>query len=200
MTEKSTADAASTDLSYSYRPSLLGAGWTFQLMPSGIAWTAGIKSGFLRYGNVTLIRMSFRPISMQWHRFTTSVWSEDGQKIHVISTSWKSLVEQERLDDAYSMFVEELHRRVAAASSGFRCEKGINRFLYWPGVLALACVSLGLAFLVTRALQASAWGGAIFVGGFLLLFLWQAGAFFRRNKPGIYSPHALPAELMPDRG
>jgi hypothetical protein len=28
---------------------------------------------------------------------------------------------------------------------------------------------------------------------------WQGGNFFRRNRPGFYSPEALPAELLPKR-
>ena len=39
--------------------------------------------------------------------------------------------------------------------------------------------------------------GAAFIGAFLLLFLWQGGNFFRRNKPGVYRAEAPPPELMP---
>jgi hypothetical protein len=48
-----------------------------------------------------------------------------------------------------------------------------------------------------RALQADARAGAAFVAGFLALFLWQGGNFFRRNRPGLYRPDAIPAALMP---
>ena len=58
-------------------------------------------------------------------------------------------------------------------------------------------MALGLAFLVVRALQADAKGGAAVIGGFLALFLWQGGNFFGRNRPCLYRPDALPAELMP---
>ena len=51
--------------------------------------------------------------------------------------------------------------------------------------------------LIVRALQSDAKGGAAFIAGFLVLFLWQGGNFFRRNRPGLYRPEALPAELMP---
>jgi hypothetical protein len=46
-------------------------------------------------------------------------------------------------------------------------------------------------------LQADTKAGAAFVGCFLLLLLWQGGNFFRRNRPGVYRPEALPAELLP---
>jgi hypothetical protein len=48
-----------------------------------------------------------------------------------------------------------------------------------------------------RSLQAGAAGGAVFVVIFLGVFLWQAGTFFRRNRPGTYAPDALPSLVMP---
>ena len=49
------------------------------------------------------------------YRFLTEVWTADGPKLQIASTSWKSLVEHERLDEAYRVFVTELCRRVGAA-------------------------------------------------------------------------------------
>jgi len=51
--------------------------------------------------------------------------------------------------------------------------------------------------LIVRALQVDAMSGAAFIGGFLVLLLWQGGTYFRRNRPGVYRPDALPAALMP---
>jgi len=189
--------AAREGATYTYRPSLLGAPWEFKLGDSGIDWTAGARSGRVAYAKVRCVRMSYRPMSMQSHRFTTEVWAEDGTKLQIVSTSWKSMVEQVRQDEPYSAFVRELHRRLAGAGAPVRFEQGKNAWLYWPGLIAFAGINLGLAFLVMRALQAGAKGGAAFISAFLLLFLWQGGDFFRRNRPGLYRPDALPAELMP---
>ena len=54
---------------------------------------------------------------MQTHRFITEIWSADNPKIQIVSVSWRSIMEQERLDNAYSAFVTELHRRLAAAGA-----------------------------------------------------------------------------------
>jgi hypothetical protein len=197
MTTGPEAEPAPEDVAYSYRPALLGAAWTFRLTEGGIEWTAGAKSGRMPYGKVRRIRMTYRPMSMQSHRFTTEIWAQDGQRLHIVSTSWKSMVEQERLDRPYVAFVGELHRRVAEAAPAVRCEKGSNPYRYWPGLIAFAGLSFGVAALVVRALQEAAIGGAVFVAAFLLLFLWQGGNFFRRNRPGLYSPAAPPPELMP---
>ncbi len=134
---------------------------------------------------------------MQSHRFVTELWADGAPKLEIVSSSWKSMVEQERLDKPYSAFVAELHRRIALAAAPARFEQGSNPLLYWPGLIIFAGVALGLAVLIVRALQVDAMGGAAFIGGFLVLFLWQGGNFFRRNRPGVYRPEALPAELMP---
>jgi hypothetical protein len=195
MNGKSTG--AGDPFAYAYRPSLLGAAWEFRLAGDGIDWAAGRKGGHIPFRAVRRLRMSYRPASMQSHRFMTELWADGAPKLEILSSSWKSMVEQERLDGRYTAFVAELHRRIALAAAPARFEKGSNPLLYWPGLIVFIGVSLGLALLVVRALQANAKGGAVFIGGFLALFLWQGGNFFRRNRPGRYSPEALPADLLP---
>lgn len=107
------------------------------------------------------------------------------------------MVEQERLDKPYSAFVAELHRCIMLAAAPARFEHGSNRLMYWPGLIVFAGVALALGLLTVRALQTGAIGGAAFVGAFLTLFLWQGGNYFRRNRPGLYRPDALPADVMP---
>jgi hypothetical protein len=189
--------SAGEPVAYAYRPSLLGAAWQFKLTGDGIDWATGHRAGHIPFRNVRRLRMSYRPASMQSHRFMTELWAEGGLKLKILSSSWKSMVEQERLDKPYAAFIAELHRRIALAAVPARFEQGSHPLLYWPGLLAFAGVALGLALLVVRALQADSKGGAALIGGFLVLFLWQSGNFFRRNRPGLYRPEALPSELMP---
>jgi len=188
---------APENTTYSYRPSLLGAAWEFNLANDCIEWRAGRRSGRTPFRDIRRLRMSFKPANMQWHRFLTEIWANGSPKLKIVSSSWKGMLEQERLDRSYSAFIAELHRRIALAGAPARFEQGSHPLLYWPGLIAFAGVALGLALLVLLALQGQAKGGAAFIGGFLVLFLWQGGNFFRRNQPGLYRPEALPAELMP---
>jgi hypothetical protein len=185
--------------SYAYRPSLLGAPWEFNLTEHGIDWSVGQKSGRVAWRDIRRLRMSFRPVSMQSQRYLTEIWAERSPKLEIVSSSWKSMVEQVRLDADYSAFVDELHRRLAGAGSTARFEQGSPALLYWPGLVIFVGVAFGLAGLAVRTLQAKTLGGAAFVGIFLALFLWQGGNFFRRNRPGTYSVDAPPVELMPGR-
>lgn len=197
--------AATDDADYSYRPSLLGAPWSFRLTAAGLAWQAGRRSGLVPYRAIRRVRLSFKPSSMQPKRFLTEIWSEGAPKLELVSCSWKSMVEQERLDKAYSAFVADLHRRIAQAQdqadgpgpSQVRFEQGRLPLVYWPGLAAYAGMALGMAFLTVHALRGGATGGAIFIAAFMLFFLWQGGVYFRRNKPGVYRPDALPDDLLP---
>lgn len=184
-------------LAYAYRPSLVGAPTEFRLTGDAIDWTSGRRSGHVPLHNVRLVRMSFKPASMQPYRFVTELWAEGAPRLEIVSSSWKSMVEQERLDARYVAFVRELHRRIALAAAPARFVQGKHPLMFWPGLALFVLVALALAALVPRALQADAVGAAAFIVAFLALFLWQGGNFFRRNKPGSYRPDALPPELLP---
>jgi hypothetical protein len=188
---------ARESLSYSYRPSVAGAPWEFRLTDTGIDWSAGRRSGHIPFVKLRRLRMAYRPVSMQSHRFVTEVWAEGMPKLTIISTTIKGLFEQQRRDKEYSAFIGELHRRLAAAGATPRCERGIHPFLYWPSLAVFAVVVLGLAYLVLRALFSDVKVGALFVAAFLGVFIWRGGNFLRRNRPGLYPPAAPPRELMP---
>ena len=185
------------ELVYTYRPSLLGAPWSFRLTPVGLAWEAGRRSGRIPYRDVRRVRLSFKPVSMQTQRYQTEIWADGAPKLALISSSWKSMVEQERLDNSYSAFVTALHRRLAEAETPVSYEQGSSPFRYWPGLAVFAVISFGLVFLIMRGLQSDAAAGAAFIAAFLALFLWYGGNYFRRNRPGVYRPDALPALLVP---
>ena len=184
-------------LGYAYRPSLLGPAAEFRLGDDVLDWSLGRRSGRIRLRDLRQVRMSFKPSSMQPYRFATELWAEGAPRLEIVSSSWKSMVEQERLDARYAAFVTELHRRVAQAGAPARFLQGKPAILYWPGLALFVVVGLLLAALVPRALQAHTLGGAVFILAFLALFLWQGGNFFRRNRPGSYRPEALPPELLP---
>ena len=185
------------DATYAYRPSVMGPIRAFSLSDDGIDWDAGIRSGHIPYRNIRRLRLSYRPTSMQSHRFVTEVWAEGAAKLEIISTSCKSMFEQERLDQSYSDFVRALHHRMSNAPTSTRFEQGSSPFVYWPGLLVFACVALGLAGLIVRALQNGSLSGAALVVAFLAMFIWYGGNFLRRNRPGTYRPDALPKELIP---
>jgi hypothetical protein len=187
------------ELSYSFKASSFGAPWEFELGPQGLKWSAGRRSGLLRYDKINRVRLSFRPVTMQSYRFQTEIWSEEMPKIQIASTSWRGIVEQTRQDDAYTTFIVELHRRLAAAGTRARFSTGIPSIKYWIGLAVFVAIALGLAALSAQALRLNEWAGAALMGGFFALFIWHLGAFFRRNRPEVYPPDALPENVLPRR-
>jgi hypothetical protein len=188
-----------TDIAYAYKPSLVGAPFEFRLAHDALEWSKGSATSRTPYDRIRRIRLGFRPQTMQNHRFLAEVWTVDGPKLQIASTSWKSLVEQERFDEGYRAFVTELCRRTGAAGGQTLFQAGSAAILYWLGVIVFVGASLALAGLVIRALQQAAWGGAAFVAAFLAFFLWQAGTFFRRNRPGVFRSDAVPDAVLPRR-
>src|SRR4051812_29123282 len=177
----------------------MGAPFEFRLTHDAFEWSRGSATGRTPYGRIRRIRLGFRPMTMQNYRFLTELWTADGPKLQIASTSWKSLVEHERFDAGYRAFVTELCSRVGAAGGQALFQTGSPAILYWLGLLVFVGASLALAALIVRALQVEAWGGAAFIAAFLAFFLWQAGAFFHRNRPGIFPPNAVPEVVLPKR-
>ena len=191
------SSADSGEFSYAYKSSLMGAPLEFQLAPDALEWRKGGYAGRVPYGDIRRIRLSFRPMTMQNYRFVAKVWPADGPKLQIASTSWKSLVEHQRLDAEYRIFVAELSRRAGAAGGNTAFDTGSPALLYWLGFVVFIGAGLALAALSVRALQQQAWGGAAFIAAFFALFLYQAGNFFRRNRPGTFAPDAVPPLLLP---
>jgi hypothetical protein len=191
--------AASDELSYGYKTSLLGAAWNFRLTDDAIVWQKGRHSGRIAFTAVRRVRMTYRPATMQTHRFVTEIWSTQGPKLTFASTSWKSMMESERRDSAYSTFVTELHRRLSAANPAVAYAAGVTPAIYWSGLAVYIALGLGLTGLIMRSLREGAWSGAAIIAVFVAVYLWN-GNFFRRNRPARYLPNALPELLMPTAG
>jgi hypothetical protein len=182
---------------YAYKPSLVGAPVEFTLAADAIEWRAGGRSLRVPYRDFRRIRLAFLPVTLQNYRFVTEFWSTAGLKLTIASASWNSMVEIKRQDPEYSAFVRELHRRIAAAGGNARFQAGAPALLYWPGVIILVGLLLATAALIVNSLRLELWSSAALAAAMLAFFLWQAGDFFRRNRPAEYTPDALPQLVMP---
>jgi len=182
---------------FAFKSSLMGAPFEYHLADDALEWRRGPHSGRTPYKRIRRVRLGFRPITMQNYRFLTEIWADEGPKLQIASTSWKSLVDHERLDAAYRAFVSDLCRRIGAAGGQTEFVTGSPPFLFWPGVVILIGAATALVGLIIRAITEQQWGGAGFIAAFLAFFLWQAGNFFRRNKPGRFEPAAIPPQVLP---
>jgi hypothetical protein len=191
------SDDDAPDPSYAFKASLVGGWCEFRLKPDGLHWQMGLRNGRVRYERIRAVRLSYRPVTMQSRRFVTEIWSTDNPKIQIISVSWRSLVEQERQDTAYTAFITELHRRLAAVKSEAQFTTGLPAVSYWLGVAVFAVVMVTIAAMTVKALRLEQWSAGAIIAAILAAFAYQIGNYFRRNRPVRYRPDALPKEVLP---
>jgi hypothetical protein len=190
-------DETARDPTYAFKPSLMGSMCEFTLRSDGLEWQVGRRGGRVRYDAVRAVRLSYRPVTMQSHRFITEIWAPGHPKIQIVSASWRSIFEQERLDKAYAAFVAELHRRLASGGGDVRFTTGLPILTYWVGIAVFSAVLFATAALVLRAGQSLEWGATAVVAIFFLVFAYQLGTYFYRNRPGRYRPDAIPVGVLP---
>ncbi|HRO00201.1 MAG TPA: hypothetical protein PLX43_01650 [Nitrobacter sp.] len=182
---------------YAYRASAIGSAHRFALEDDGLSWRVGRRTGRWRYEDIVAVRMSYRPMSMQSHRFRTEISHRDGGRIIVMSTTWRTLSLMDAQSNDYRTFIVELHRRLAGHGARAMLAGGLNPALYVAGMGVLTLLCVAMTALLARAIMTGEWAGALFVVGLSALFGWQIGRFMRRNRPRAYTFDALPRDLLP---
>ncbi len=183
--------------SYAYKASLIGSAHRFELTDEGLSWHIAGREGLWRYDEISAIRLSFRPVSMQQHRFRADVTHTSGRRIAILSTSWQTAALMSPQDSGFRAFIVELHARMAKAGSRAVLTAGLGRTTYAAVLALLAVLSVAMAGLLIRALVIGEFAGVLFMLGFAALFAWQVGGFVRRNQPRSYSFGQLPRSLLP---
>ena len=183
--------------SYAYKASLIGSAHRFELTDEGLSWRIAGRSGLWRYDEISAIRLSFRPVSMQQHRFRADVSHVKGGRIAILSTSWQTAALMAPQDNGFRDFIVALHARMAEAGSRAELTAGLGAKTYAAVLAFLALLAVAMAGLLIRALLIGEFAGVLFILGFVALFVWQVGGFVRRNQPRRYSFDQLPAGLLP---
>src|SRR5262245_26359216 len=190
-------NATTSNPSYAYKASLIGSAHQFELTDRGLSWKISGRSGVWAYRDIASIRLSYRPSSMQAHRFRADIWNKNGGRIRVISTNWQTVSLMTPQDNGYRAFIEALHARMHAAGSTATLTGGLPRFVYAAALAFVAVLAVAMIGLFIRALMTGEHAGALFLVGFALLFNWQIGGFIRRNRPVTYTFDQLPEALLP---
>jgi len=182
---------------YAYKASLIGGAIHFELTAEGLTWRLAGRSGVWRYADISAIRLSYRPVSMQTHRFRADIANTSGARLAIISTSWQTAALMVPQDKEYRAFITELHRRIAGAGGRAVLTGGLGSTVYAIGVTLVALLALAMAGLLVRALAIGEFAGALFLIGLAALFGWQVGGFIRRNRPLSYTFAQIPDALLP---
>jgi len=182
---------------YAYKASLIGSAHQFELADAGLSWTIAGRSGVWEYSDISAIKLSYRPVSMQQQRFRADIDNAKGGRIAVRSTTWQTATLIAPQGHLYRDFMVELHRRMQAAGSRAALTGGLGPKTYAAALALLAGLAIAMTGLLLRALATAEWTGALFLVGFAALFAWQVGGFITRNRPRRYDFDHLPELLLP---
>jgi hypothetical protein len=182
---------------YAYKASLIGAAHQFELTADGLSWRVAGRADVWRYADITAIRLSYRPVSMQAHRFRADIAHASKARLPIISTSWQTAALMAPQDNDYRAFITELHKRMARAGSKAVLTGGLRPNVYMLAVTLVALLALAVGGLLVRALATGELAGALFLVGFAALFGWQVGGFLWRNRPLPYTFAHIPDALLP---
>jgi hypothetical protein len=182
---------------YAYKASLIGAAHQFELTDEGLSWRIAGRSGVWPYADISAIRLSYRPVSMQSRRFRADIGHTDGARITILSTSWQSAALMAPQDHDYRVFIGALHARMAQAGSQASLAGGLGPRVYAAAIGLLVLVVIAISGLLVRAIATGEFAGALFLVDFAALFAWQVGGFVGRNRPLAYSFDRLPKALLP---
>ena len=191
-----SATEAST-VRYAYKASLIGAAHQFELTDEGFGWRLAGRSSVWPYCEIAAIRLSYRPVSMQQHRFRADIRHASGARLWILSTSWQTAALMAPQDKDYRAFIVELHGRMQRVGSKAELTAGLGHKTYTAALALVSLVAAMLLALFVGALAVGAWAGALFFIGFAALFAWQVGGFIRRNQPTAYGFDHIPKTLLP---
>jgi hypothetical protein len=197
MTGRSPVEPAAPITRYAYKASLIGAAHQFELTEQGLSFRFAGRSGVWPYSEIAAIRLSYRPVSMQSHRFRADIHHSSGARIAILSTTWQTAALMAPQDSDYRAFIVQLHERLARAGSRAALSGGLGANTYAAALALLTLLGIAMAGLLLRAVATGEFAGALFIIGFAALFAWQVGGFVRRNRPLLYSFDHLPEALLP---
>ena len=185
------------DLAYSARLSVLAKPRTYRLTADALLVFAadGTSEAAVRYAEIAGVRLSYEPTRFEWHRFICTVTDRTGREWRIGGELHRDPQTHQDGGEDYRLFVAGLCLRTAAANPAARFERGQRTawLLIWNSVLGVLLIgAVGFQFATGRH-DVRLWLAAT-LALVALPLLWMT---HRRNRPGIFDPRAIPAELLP---
>jgi hypothetical protein len=192
-----TDSLSPNNVSYAFKASLVGSAHRFELTERGLSWHVPGRAGVWSYSDIALVRLSYRPVSMQSRRFRADIVNADGARLAILSTSWQTAALMAPQDRDYRAFIVALHERMAKAASRAVLAGGLGPRVYAAAIVCVSLLAIAMAGLLLRSVATGEWAGVLFLIGFAALFAWQVGGFIARNRPLSYTFDDLPKALLP---
>ncbi|MGL4324113.1 MAG: hypothetical protein ACRCTD_08730 [Beijerinckiaceae bacterium] len=146
---------------------------------------------------VTQVRLTYEPRNTMAKGFRMKLTLSNKRTATMTNLAWKSLVQVDKQNEPYRSFVTALIRDIGAANPNCLFIGGRPRVMWLAMAIVAAATMSGLLFLIARAYWAGSNSMALFVLAFAMYFGWMASDLLMRNRPRIFTPEAIPPDLLP---
>jgi hypothetical protein len=191
------ADSAHTP-TYRMRANAFVAPRSYQLTDDALTWQDdGKPLDGVFFDQIAEVRLSYSPTRIVSRRYRTQVILRAGGMAELCNKSYRGFADFEDRSTAYTAFVVELHRRLAAKGKDVRYHAGNTAFGYVANLATIAFTFLALAA-VLLLLPIAALPGIVIVKLLIIAaFVPTLLRYTRRARPMTYAPLAIPPEMMP---
>jgi hypothetical protein len=183
--------------SYSQMSRPVGFEITFTLEGDNLVVDSLRKIDKIALKAVEEVRLSFESKSFVPRVFRLTLRLSDGKSVSLSSLTWRSMIEPRAQPESYRIFARALIEAVAHANPRARFVTGKSALVWGLTAGVTGALMLMVALFTWRSLQFQAWGTLLFGIAVFALGLWQLEPFVRLNRPGRFTPDAVPENLLP---
>jgi hypothetical protein len=169
----------------------------FELREDRVAIEQGSRKGDFLFSEIAMIRLMYKPKNTTNEGYQTKIYRRDRKTASFTNLSWKSLVDVERQDEAYSTFLRRMITAAAAANPSIVLVAGLPRWMHGLVTIFGVASVAALALVTVQALMQGGWPIALLTAALASYFAWWATRYTLRNRPRSFRPEAVPAEVMP---
>jgi hypothetical protein len=142
------------------------------------------------------LRLSYEPSRFEKNLFRCRLYNTGGKCATIQNIHYQGIASFGDRTDTYLPFVRALITRLASVNP--RCEfiSGTSRLVWWLYAIYLALAFVALAFALIL-LYSAIGPTSLFKLLVIAFFIPTLYRWFKRNRPGKFSPHAIPGNLLP---
>lgn len=188
-----------TKVRFAFRPRPFAAETVLDLTHREINASRAGKDTRILCSDIATIRLFYAPRGINFSGFKAKIYTRTGKTVAFEDRSFKGLIEQERLEQPYRIFVETLCKRAETANPNVLLYAGKSMpMLVIIGILGSATALLAGYFSIQSLLGGQYVMGAS-VAGFTGYFAAWTATFVRRNWPQVFRAAAIPPGILPDK-
>ena len=158
---------------------------------------AGKPRGGAFFDRIAEVHLAYAPTRVARNRYRARIVYRDGGMAELTNTHYAGIGDFPELNEPYTAFLTELHRRLAAKGKDivYRRGSGIGGYIANWLLTIFVFAMIALAFVLLMA-----WGLvwiAVVKLAIVLFFVPTLIRFMLQSTPGTYDPLAIPKDVLP---